>query len=239
VLCLSRSTGEAGIVLDKAEDAEKDARSGDPTRARILDAALDLFGERGPSGTTVRDIARRASVNVAAISYHFGGKDELYRAVATDLTALIHDRVLESAGPYLATLPETPAAAGQALEALLETIVDVIVGPEEMRRVARFILREQMEPTEAFEIFFGTLSRLHLAGCRFLGMAAGVDPEAEATKLRVFLLVGQVIFLRVAEAAVRRRLGRDGYDAAFLDEVKGLVRQSARAAIAAAREGRA
>ena len=57
-------------------------RSAEGTRARILDAALDLFGERGLTGTTVRDIAARAKVNVAAISYHFGGKDELYRAVA-------------------------------------------------------------------------------------------------------------------------------------------------------------
>ena len=35
-------------------------------------------------------------------------------------------------------------------------MVDVIVGPPEMRRVARFIIREQMQPTAAFEILFGT-----------------------------------------------------------------------------------
>jgi len=219
-------------VLEKAE------KPVDPTRERILDAALDLFGERGPSGTTVRDIAKRAKVNVAAISYHFGGKDELYRAVATHVTGLIHDRVMAGAGRYLSALPASPAAAFEALQALLETIVDVIVGPEEMRRVARFILREQMEPTEAFEIFYGTLSRLHLAACRFFGVAAGVDSESADTKMRVFLLIGQVIFLRVAEAAVRRRLDIGGYDAAFLAEVKTLVRQNARAAVEAARKAK-
>jgi AcrR family transcriptional regulator len=216
---------------------EKTEKSGDPTRERILDAALDLFGERGPAGTTIREIARRADVNVAAISYHFGGKDELYRAVATHVTGLIQGRIMERAGAALATLPADPQAAGRALEALLETVVDVIVGPEEMRRVARFILREQMEPTAAFEILYGTFSRLHLAASRFFGMAAGVDPESADTRLRVFLLVGQVIFLRVAEAAVRRRLDRDGYDAAFLGEVKALLRQNARDAVAAARRG--
>lgn len=211
-------------------------RSADPTRARILDAALDLFGERGPTGTTVRDIAARARVNVAAISYHFGGKDELYRAVATHVTELIHGRILEQAGDHLSALPADPAGALRALEALIETIVDVIVGPEEMRRAARFILREQMQPTAAFEIFYGTLSRLHLAACRFLGRAAGVDPDSAETKLRVFLLVGQVIFVRVAEAAVRRRLEVERYDAAFLSELKALVRQNVRAAVVAARE---
>ena len=63
-------------------------RSPDATRERILEAALDLFGERGLTGTTVRDIAQRAKVNVAAISYHFGGKDELYRAVATTVIGI-------------------------------------------------------------------------------------------------------------------------------------------------------
>ena len=51
-------------------------------------------------------------------------------------------------------------------------------------------------------------------------MAAGLDPEADETRLRVFLMIGQVLFLRIAEAAVLRRLGRERYDAAFLDEAK-------------------
>ena len=43
----------------------------------------------------------------------------------------------------------------ESARGLAETIVDVIVGPPEMRRVARFIIREQMQPTFAFEILFG------------------------------------------------------------------------------------
>ena len=69
------------------------------TRERILDAALDLFGERGLTGTTVRDIAARAKVNVAAISYHFGGKDELYRAVAETVIGGIEARVRGRVAP--------------------------------------------------------------------------------------------------------------------------------------------
>src|SRR5215207_6578730 len=180
-------------------------RSAEGTRARILDAALDLFGERGPHGATVRDIAARAKVNVAAISYHFGGKDELYRAVARMVTQTIEGRVRQRAAPFLDNPPTDAAAAHAALERLAETVVDVIVGPPEMRRVARFIIREQMQPTEAFEILFGTFGRLHMVACRLFGMAAGVEPEAEETRLRVFLLIGQTIFLRLAEAAVLRR----------------------------------
>src|SRR5688572_12374699 len=102
-------------------------KSPEGTRARILDAALDLFGERGLTGTTVRDIAARAKVNVAAISYYFGGKDELYHAVARMVTATIEGRVRQRAAAFLDNPPADAASAQAALERLAETVVDVIV----------------------------------------------------------------------------------------------------------------
>jgi AcrR family transcriptional regulator len=212
--------------------------SQEPTRARILDAALDLFGERGLTGTTVRDIAARAKVNVAAISYHFGGKDELYRAVAEMVTGGIETKIRGRAASLLAAPPADPVAAEAALQLLLETVVDVIVGPEEMRRVARFIIREQMQPTAAFEVLFGTFSRLHIIACRLFAAAAGLEPEAAETRLRVFLMIGQAIFLRIGEAAILRRMGLRHYDEEFLAEVKALLKQNLCAMLAAAREAR-
>ena len=179
-------------MLKSSENARRT-----PTRERILEAALDLFGERGLTGTTVRDIAARAKVNVAAISYHFGGKDELYRAVADNGDRLASRRVSAIASRRFSTSRRAirPSAL-KALEDLAETMVEVIVGPEEMRRVARFIIREQMQPTFAFEILFGVMSRLHGAATRLMALAAGLDPEAKETMLRVFLILGQVLFLQ-------------------------------------------
>jgi AcrR family transcriptional regulator len=213
-------------------------RTLESTRQRVLDAALDLFGERGFAGTTVRDIAGRAKVNVAAISYHFGGKAELYRAVAQMVIDGIEARVRSRAASVLDASPADPAAALAGLETLIETVVDVIVGPPEMRRVARFVIREQMQPTAAFEVLFGTMSRLHMIGCGLFGRAAGLDPESAETRLRVFLLLGQAIFLRIAEAAVLRRMQIDHYDDAFLATVKAALKQNLRAVVAVVREGR-
>jgi AcrR family transcriptional regulator len=213
-------------------------KGGDPTRERVLEAALDLFGERGLTGTTVRDIASRAKVNVAAISYHFGGKEELYRAVAEMVVGSIAERVRGRVGSLLGGPPRSPKAALAALEELVGTMVDVIVAPPEMRRVARFIIREQMQPTAAFEIFFAMMSEFHAASTQLFAVAAGLNPEKEEPRLRVFLMIGQVLFLRIAETAVLRRLGRESYDAAFMDEAKTLIRQNVRAMVAAAREQR-
>jgi AcrR family transcriptional regulator len=50
-------------------------------KERLLDAAEELFAEKGFNGTSVRDITTQANGNVAAVNYHFGGKEKLYEEV--------------------------------------------------------------------------------------------------------------------------------------------------------------
>ena len=51
------------------------------TRARILKAAEELFADKGFSGSSIRDIAEMAKVNVASINYHFKDKLSLYMEI--------------------------------------------------------------------------------------------------------------------------------------------------------------
>jgi AcrR family transcriptional regulator len=55
--------------------------------AAILEAATDLFAERGPAATSIRDIAARSKVNHGLIFRHFGAKDQLVGAVLDHLGA--------------------------------------------------------------------------------------------------------------------------------------------------------
>lgn len=59
-----------------------DATSAD-TKTRILDAAEELFTEHGFEATSLRSLTSAASVNLAAVNYHFGSKEELFQAVLT------------------------------------------------------------------------------------------------------------------------------------------------------------
>src|SRR5438045_829785 len=59
--------------------------SADPTRERILSAALDLFSERSFEGATTREIAARAGVTQPLLNYHFKSKDALWRAAVDTL----------------------------------------------------------------------------------------------------------------------------------------------------------
>ncbi len=53
------------------------------TRQKIIRSATKLFAKKGLNGTSVRDISRKASVNLAAINYHFQSKEQLYREIVS------------------------------------------------------------------------------------------------------------------------------------------------------------
>jgi AcrR family transcriptional regulator len=53
------------------------------TQAKILDTAEGLFMEHGFEATSLRQITAAAGVNIAAVNYHFGSKEELFQTVLT------------------------------------------------------------------------------------------------------------------------------------------------------------
>jgi AcrR family transcriptional regulator len=92
------------------------------TRQALLDAAIELFAERGYGRTTVRDIATRAGVNQALLFRYFGSKEALFAA------ATAGDNWEAEPGELLATMLErllTPTSSDrrdQVLTALLRTL---------------------------------------------------------------------------------------------------------------------
>ena len=61
------------------------------TRTRLIEAALEVFGERGYHHATIQQIVRRAGTNVAAINYHFGDKAQFYGEVVSHALNLDRD----------------------------------------------------------------------------------------------------------------------------------------------------
>src|ERR687891_570366 len=119
------------------------------TRERILDAAEQRFAEEGFAGTSLREITSLAGVNVAAVHYHFGSKEELLRAVLSRIVEPVNRERVE-------LLQEAEAAAapnGPSVEAILEAFIapDLRVIRDLGERgavITRFIGRSYTEPTE-------------------------------------------------------------------------------------------
>src|SRR3989441_12906972 len=78
------------------------ARSRD-TRQRLLEAAGEVFAERGFRDATIQEICRRADANIAAVHYHFADKERLYRTVIPYAEGCAGD------SPPAGIAPDTPA----------------------------------------------------------------------------------------------------------------------------------
>jgi len=197
---------------------------GAETRQRLIEAALDVFGRHGFEGASTRQIAKEADANLAAIVYHFGSKEALHIAVAEYIVG----RVGALLGPRLAAAATseaaaTPEAARAALVALIEAYADVLLGEAEAERWARFIVREQMQPSPAFEVIFGMMSRAHAIATGLVAIALGRDPGEESVRLRTFTLMGQVLVFRLANTMVVRTMDWTSIGEAERQTIKRLI----------------
>jgi len=113
------------------------------TPDRLLDEAERLFADRGFEATSVRDITAAAGANLAAVNYHFGGKDKLYREVFRRLLTSVKEQRLTAvrgaAGRPGATLE---SIVRSFTEAVLAPFVDVRAGV----RVSQLVVREFADP---------------------------------------------------------------------------------------------
>ena len=125
----------------RSADGTTSASAG-ATRARLLDAATELFAERGFRRVTVRDISVAAKANVAAVNYHFGDKRRLYAAVLDAALAVVRE--------FADMATSVPADASPEARLRHYVRTHVVRTPRTSRRASLFreLLRhELMEPT--------------------------------------------------------------------------------------------
>lgn len=154
------------------------------TPARIIATAERLFTEGGEEATSLRAITRAAGVNVAAVHYHFGGRDELLRAVLDRKIAPLNARRLR-------LLDEAVAAHGAQvpvevlLDALLRPDLELIAALRDSGQVpfARFMGRAYTQPTGAVARFIN--EQFHTVGVRLFPLLERAIPHVDPAELRV------------------------------------------------------
>jgi len=119
--------------------------SGDDTKRRLLDAAGEVFSKQGFKAATVRTICRMARANVAAVHYHFGGKDGLYTALLSEA----FETGLRRHPPDMG-LPAT-APAEERLFAFIHSFLLRMLGDGKSAWCGKLMAREMHEPTQALD----------------------------------------------------------------------------------------
>jgi TetR/AcrR family transcriptional regulator, regulator of cefoperazone and chloramphenicol sensitivity len=114
------------------------------TRELLLEAAGQVFAEKGFDRATGKEICARAGTNAAAVNYYFGGIDGLYAAVLR--TA--HRRIV-TVDRLEALVASKPDARSQ-LEAIIGMIVRVVTGADSSSWMFRVVGREVVAPSAAF-----------------------------------------------------------------------------------------
>jgi TetR/AcrR family transcriptional regulator, regulator of cefoperazone and chloramphenicol sensitivity len=187
-----------------SSDAALSRAEGEDSRRRLISAGLRLFAEKGFAATSVRELAQAAGVNVAAISYYFGDKVGLYRAVFMDPAQDPQEELNRLAVPDL------------TLEALLDGYFQLFLAPlsdgEMARLCVKLRMREMLEPTGLWqeEVRSGIQPMHNLlvgALCRHMGLPQPDDDVQRLafsiSALGVYLHVGQDVMDAVAPQLAR------------------------------------
>jgi AcrR family transcriptional regulator len=120
------------------------------TRHALLDHATDAFAENGFDGASVREITRRATVNSAAINYHFGGKEALYREVLRLAVAALNDASLLDEDTI------DSVARDEAVRLFIRQQVTPLLKHSQIGRYLRIFAWETLAPTQVYRDFIAS-----------------------------------------------------------------------------------
>ena len=167
-----------------------------------MKAAERLFAERGYDATSIRAIVAKARVNQAAINYHFGGKEELYREVLRAAFRAMTEHQLEHAQEVKAMSRE------DALADFIRRQLRPLMARDELSRSMRIFNWETVRPTAVFK---GLVSE---EAAPFMGLAVDIVrrflPAADPRTLVVaaIWMIGQSsVFLRNREQLANPPIG--------------------------------
>ena len=166
-------------------------------RQRLLAAGLKLFAEQGFEQTSVRALAREAGVNLAAVSYYFGDKTGLYKALFTEACPNLPD-------PTAFAHAHTSSGLSDALHHFYADFLEPLKRGDEIRLVMKLHFREMAEPTGAWaQVLETDIQPQHQAIVRVLTRALDLRrPDLDVHRLAI-AIAGLAVHIFVFHEGVK------------------------------------
>ena len=194
---------------------------GEQAKSQLIAAALAQFGEYGLHATT-RDIAAQAGQNIAAITYYFGSKEDLYLACAQWIADFIGEQfrpLAEEAEQLLAQPTPDRAAIRELIHRACNNMI-MLLTQDDTVNLSKFISREQLSPTAAYQLVHTqVIDPLHRHLTRLIAAFTGCDADDTRTILHSHALLGEVLAFRIGKETILLRTGWSQFD----DEKAALI----------------
>eukprot|EP00752_Nemacystus_decipiens_P014515 g12924.t1 len=186
-----------GSAPESASDNAVDKGQG--TRRRLLDTAAELFATKGYRNVAVRDICERACANIAAVNYHFGGKDKLH------IAAIDHarERALKEDPAPAGPKPDGPLTPEQKLRRHLRAMLGRAFATGPAGWYMQIVLREMVDPTPALRhALDGNIGPHQRRLEAIVGQVINEDPDSDKAKDTAAAILATAIYYHSCRPAV-------------------------------------
>ena len=190
-------------------------KNNDHTRDRILDEAERLFAEHGFPSVSVRQITQAAGVNLAAVNYHFGNKQNLYlevfRARWLPRAAKVRQKIVDQ-------IDQGNGSPEEVIKAMASSFFSGF-DEDEVLRHRQLMVRELAKPGQAFELVIekAMLPMIELLG-KSLDQASPGKMNRHDMIFKCWSVFAQVLFFNIIRLPVSKITGRT-YDEQLKQDV--------------------
>ena len=159
------------------------------TRQRLIEAAGELFAEKGFKETTVREISECAGANLAAVNYHFGDKEKLHEEVILHILSAIWKEFPINKDMEEASSPE------ERLHLFVKNTIRRFIDPERPAWHGILLARERMNPRPSIlPAIHKTIAETIALLSSILQELMGPEAQAEDVELCTNSIMGQIFF---------------------------------------------
>ena len=193
------------------------------TKLKILKIAAREFAQNGYRKTTIRDVCIKAGVNVAAVNYHFSGKAELYRQTV--------DWLIEASGPGKNVIFDD----GESPEQNIRSWVAYCISKHAAgmgwhgEMILHIVFHEMQSPSENYNYLYQSRmlpDLITLSG--YINVGYGGKLNSTDEKLKVFSLIGRVVFYILHRNLIARYSGKKFVDNARENIIDNIVQETVR-----------
>lgn len=159
------------------------------TKKRLLAAAEQLFANKGFDAVSVRDLTAKANCNVAAVNYHFGSKEQLYREIFERHMDVLRDVRINAIEEVMA---KSQVSLKELLYAFTRSFIDPLLDEHGGRSLMKLMNREMLDPHLPRSLFIEKVIIPTLAV--FSKALIKICPELDETKAQLVIrsIIGQL-----------------------------------------------